>query len=45
MKFWTVEGVGWDWGLNPYLEIKYMIESEVVKEAEMYLRRKIHKIL
>ena len=33
MKFWTIEG--WDWGLNPYLEINYMIGSEEVEEAEM----------
>ena len=33
MKFWTSEG--WDWGLNPYLEINYMIGSEVVEGAEM----------
>ena len=34
MKFWTSEEGGR--GINPYLEIKYMIGSEVVKEAEMF---------
>ena len=33
MKFWTSEGQ--DWGLNPYLEINYMIGSKVMKEAEV----------
>ena len=33
LKFSTSEG--WDWGLNPYLEINYMIGSKVTEEAEM----------
>ena len=36
MKFWTNEGVGWGRGIHPYLEIKCIIGSEVVKEAVMF---------